>query len=71
MQTTGEKRKLVVEVLFDIIQKQKINYFYELKDMNFKEFSTFVKDAKGIDDSSKKLILDMLKALLFGEVKKV
>ncbi len=71
MQTTGEKRKLVVEMLFDIIQKQKINYFYELKDMNFKEFSTFVKDAKGIDDSSKKLILDMLKALLFGEVKKV
>ena len=70
LESSADDRKLMVETLFDILEKQNIKYFYEIRNMSFMEFSSLIKDAKGIDEKSKDVILAMIKGLVFGEFKK-
>ena len=68
-ETADENKKLMVDTLFDVLEKQNIKYFYEVKNISFKEFSDLIKDVKGVDEKSKEVIIQMLKGLLFNEAK--
>lgn len=70
MESSSSDRELMVKTLFDVLEKQNIKYFYEIRNMSFKDFSLLIKDAKDVDEKSKDVILAMIKGLVFGEVKK-
>lgn len=71
IETPTATQELMVDTLFDVLEKQNIKYFYEIRNMNFKEFSDLIKDAKDVDEKSKEAIIGMLKSLLFNEVKTI
>ncbi len=57
-------KKILVDTFFDVIKESGIKHFWEVKDLKWPEISSMVREAKNIDESSKKLLLNSLKELI-------
>ena len=65
--TSDKNKKCMVDTFFDVLKKSGIKYFYEVKNLKFSDFSLLVKEAKGVDEESKKILLEMVKKLIFKD----
>lgn len=70
LETDDKDKEIMVKGLFDILKGSNIKYFYEVKDMSFKEFSDLVKNANNVDEKAKEAIITMVKSLISSETKK-
>lgn len=65
--SNDNQKQLIINTLFDVLQSSGINYFNQIKNLNVQQLSTMVKEAQGIDNNSKQILLDILKGLLFNK----
>ena len=65
LSTSDEDKKIMIDTLFDVLEKSGIKYFYEIKKIKFNEISAMIKEIKGIDEESKRIFIDVLKNLVF------
>jgi len=67
--TDNKSKKLMINTLFDIFKKNNIIYFNQLSDLNIGEISNMLKETKNIDETSRQILIDMLKVLIFNNKK--